>query len=242
MPRVRSYHRPESVAEALTLLQHTGAAALAGGTQLIPYLDEDSVELVDLQSVGLGLIEADADAGMVVLGAMVRVQTIVEDPRLPELLRRLAHREGPNTFRNMSTIGGTVATADPESELYAGLLAYEATVTVQSSVGAQTIPLTEFQLPAGALITAVTIQSGGQAAAERVARTPADKPIIAVVGRKDEAGRVRLAVCGVARRPVLVEQEEVALLEPPADFRGSTEYRREMAAVLTARVLRQLES
>lgn len=241
MPRVKAYHRPESVAEALALLQRPGAIALAGGTQLIANMADGIEEVVDLQAVGLTQVEIDAEAGIIVLGAMTRVQAIVEDQRLPEMVRRLAHREGPNTFRNMSTIGGTIATADPESELYAGLLVYEAAVTVQSSVGAQTIPLAGFQLPAGALITAVTIRSGGQAAAERVARTPADQPIVAVVGRRDEAGRMRLAVCGVAGRPVLVEPEKVALLEPPADFRGSAEYRREMAAVLTARVLRQLE-
>ncbi len=241
MPRVKAYHRPESVAEALALLQRPGAIALAGGTQLIANMADGIEDVVDLQAVGLTQVEIDAEAGIIVLGAMTRVQAIVEDQRLPEMVRRLAHREGPNTFRNMSTIGGTTATADPESELYAGLLVYEAAVTVQSSVGAQTIPLAGFQLPAGALITAVTIRSGGQAAAERVARTPADQPIVAVVGRRDEAGRMRLAVCGVAGRPVLVEPEKVALLEPPADFRGSAEYRREMAAVLTARVLRQLE-
>lgn len=241
MPRVKAYHRPESVAEALALLQRPGAIALAGGTQLIANMADGIEDVVDLQAVGLTQVEIDAEAGIIVLGAMTRVQAIVEDQRLPEMVRRLAHREGPNTFRNMSTIGGTIATADPESELYAGLLVYEAAVTVQSSVGAQTIPLAGFQLPAGALITAVTIRSGGQAAAERVARTPADQPIVAVVGRRDESGRMRLAVCGVAGRPVLVEPEKVALLEPPADFRGSAEYRREMAAVLTARVLRQLE-
>ncbi len=241
MPIVRAYHRPGSVAEALVLLQRPGAIALAGGTQLIANMADDVEEVVDLQAVGLAEIEAGAEDGSFSLGAMVRVQALVEDARMPELLRRLAHREGPNTFRNMSTIGGAVATADPESELYAGLLAYEAMITMQSPAGVQTIPLTEFYLPAGALITAVTVQSSGRGAAERVARTPADKPIVAVVGRKDEAGLVRLAVCGVAGRPVLVEPEEVAMLEPPADFRGSAEYRREMAAILTARVLRQLE-
>ncbi len=55
----------------------------------------------------------------------------------PSSYEILRGREAPNTIRNAATIGGTVGTADPESELLAGLLAYGATVTL-ARTGSQT--------------------------------------------------------------------------------------------------------
>ncbi len=95
----------------------------------------------------------------------------------------------------------------------------------------------------------------------RVARTPRDKPIVAVAVRVtrdgDLCGGVRIALAGVADRPICAYEAEDRLkgqlfdkrlvdvavtnllehLDPPSDFKGSSEYRREMAAVLTRRAL-----
>ena len=81
---------------------------------------------------------------------------------------------------------------------------------------------------------------GGETADARVARTPADTPIVAAVGRRDEEGNVRMALCGVADIPILVDPDEIENVDPPADFRGSAEYRRQMAGVLGGRVLAAL--
>ncbi len=80
----------------------------------------------------------------------------------------------------------------------------------------------------------------GVTASDRVARTSADKPIVAVLGRKRPDGRTLLALCGVAATPILVEPDQLSSLNPPADFRGSSEYRREMAVLLAGRVLNTL--
>jgi CO/xanthine dehydrogenase FAD-binding subunit len=98
--------------------------------------------------------------------------------------------------------------------------------------------LDELALPAATIITAVTIKTSGQTAAARTARTPADRPIVAAVARRAAGGQWRLALTGVADRPVLAHLTDS--LDPPGDFRGSGEYRRALAAVLTARVLDQL--
>ncbi|MCB8945818.1 MAG: FAD binding domain-containing protein [Ardenticatenaceae bacterium] len=234
MAKVKNYHRPESVEEVLALLQRPSTTLLAGGTQLIANLTEP-VDVIDLQAVGLNQIEVEADT--ITIGAMVRLQAMVEQAEMPELVRQMTLREGPNTFRHMGTLGGVVATADPESELYAALLVHEAVVTVQSSAGEKRFHLSErWNLANGELITAVTLQRHGQTASDRVARTPADRPIVAVVGRRvGEA--VLLAACGVAQRPILINADEIDQLNPPADFRGSSGYRREMTAVLADRVL-----
>ena len=50
----------------------------------------------------------------------------------------------------------------------------------------------------------------------------------------------RVALTGVAATPVLVDPSALDSLDPPGDFRGSPEYRREVAGVLTKRVIAQL--
>jgi CO/xanthine dehydrogenase FAD-binding subunit len=62
---------------------------------------------------------------------------------------------------------------------------------------------------------------------------PADRAIVAAVARRDKQGTVVVAFSGVAGVPVLAGDTEK--LEPPADFRGSTEYRKAMARILDAR-------
>jgi len=172
----------------------------------------------------------------------VRLQDLIDNASIPELVRQMAIREGPNTFRHVGTVGGVVALADWESELYASLLLFAAEVIVQSTAGEQTFPLAgSWQLAAGELITAVTIQTGGPTTAERVARTPADKPIVAVLGRQTEAG-ITVAACGLAAHPILLAKSDLDNLQPPADFRGSSAYRLAMARVLVDRVRHRLES
>ncbi len=68
-------------------------------------------------------------------------------------------------------------------------------------------------------------------------RTPADVPIVAAVARSGPSS-VAVALTGVASVPVLVDPDApIAELAPSSDFRGSAEYRLELARVLSARAL-----
>jgi CO/xanthine dehydrogenase FAD-binding subunit len=49
-----------------------------------------------------------------------------------------------------------------------------------------------------------------------------------------------LALTGVAATPILVEPGDLAHLDPPGDFRGSSRYRRELAGILAKRVVDRL--
>ncbi|MEM7118044.1 MAG: FAD binding domain-containing protein [Chloroflexota bacterium] len=238
MAKIKAYHRPETVDEAVRLLQREQTAVLAGGTSLVSSLDDSVEELVDLQAVGLNRVEVEGDT--ITIGAMVRLQMLVEHSSVPELVRQMARQEAPSTFRNAGTIGGTIAAADWESELYAALLVHEAVVTVQGVEGEKRFYLSErWNLLDGEVITAVSIKTTGQTASARVARTPADKPIVAVVGRR--AGEeLLLAVCGAEKRPILVDPAQIEQLTPPSDFRGSYHYRLQMAKVLMQRVIEEL--
>ena len=104
------------------------------------------------------------------------------------------------------------------------------------------VSLEEFvanEYPDGIVIQ-VSFATDGVAAHERVARTPGDSPIVAVVGRRGPDGAVKLAFCGVADRPVLLSPDDLKTLDPPGDFRGSSKYRRSVAAVLAERVSQAL--
>ncbi len=84
-----------------------------------------------------------------------------------------------------------------------------------------------------AIIARVDLSVDGRIATARTARTPGDRPIVAAVARNDGSA-TRVAVCGVAATPVLVD--DVDAIDPPGDFRGSASYRKHLASVLIRRV------
>jgi CO/xanthine dehydrogenase FAD-binding subunit len=234
MSKIVGYHRPSTVEEALGLLGAPGVrrVPLGGGTGVNADLERDPIEVVDLQ--GLGLSDIAVSDGRMTVGATTRLQALVDHASTPPIIADLARREAPSTLRAMATIGGVVAAADPESELYAALLVSQAMVSVVDSSGVGEVPLDGFSAGGSQLITAVSLSIDGALAVERTVRTPADTPIVAVVGRRGSDGSTRLAGCGVGPRPVLFD--DPAALSPPGDFRGSAEYRSHLAAVHVARV------
>jgi CO/xanthine dehydrogenase FAD-binding subunit len=131
--------------------------------------------------------------------------------------------------------------------LLAVLLVHDTVVRLAShDRGERTVPLADL-LSTGCehdeLILDATVATLGTGAVARTGRTPRDRPIVAVVGRRVEhpAGQLtQLAVCGVGPVPLLFEPDRVGSLEPVADHRASSTYRRHLAEVLTARVLEDL--
>ena len=174
---------------------------------------------------------------------MVTLTELAEYEMTPAAVLQLIHREAPNTIRNAATIGGAIGTADPESPLLAALLAYDTVVTVVSRDGSEDLGLDEVLDDAssldGRLIESIHLTVGGDAAWDSTARTPADKPIVLVVGRQTVDGP-RVAATGVAATPIVLDSPES--VEPPADFRGSSDYRKHLASVLQQRVLEKLGS
>jgi CO/xanthine dehydrogenase FAD-binding subunit len=242
MALLKTVYQPASPAEAAALLARTDQklAPLGGGSQLIADLETrtrcDLDGLVDLSRTGLNRIEivSQADRELLRIGATVTLTDIAEHPVAGALaggiLRLAAAGEGPINLRNAITVGGVVATAAADSEFYAALLALDAAVVFLDSAGEQTLRVQELA-SVNKLITAVLVPTaaarGGLA---RVARTQADRPIVAAVAVARNGGE-RIALCGVAARPLLLGAE----LNPPDDYKGSADYRRAMAGVVVAR-------
>lgn len=241
MNTIAAYHRPASLDEAVSLLARTEVTTtvVAGGTAFNTVPLPPNTEVVDVQEAVAAGVELRTDR--VVFGAMTRLADLIAADETPALLVELARREGPNTLRNAATIGGVVASGHPESELVAGLLVHDARVTVTGA--AAEIPLdslmAEWSLLDRAVITSVSVGIGGETASDRTGRTPADTAIVAAAGRVVPDG-IRIALTGVAAHPVLVDPENLSSLNPPADFRGSSEYRLELAELLTKRVVARL--
>ena len=267
MPRIKEYHRPKTLDETLRLLQRNQVSApLAGGTSLLPARAANVQAVVDLQAVGLDSLSVEGFH--IHVGSMVCLQRLVESAQVGEFLAEAARLEGPLTYRNAATLGGTIATGDPLSHVLIALLVLDAEVHLRlpdpASVSLDRILDDPHKFLNGGLITGITALSAPGApgtAMARVARTPRDKPIVAVAVRVtregDLCGGVRIALAGVADRPIRAHDAEDRLkgqpfdkklvdvavraviqpLHPPSDFRGSSEYRCEMAAVLTRRAL-----
>lgn len=263
-----SYHRPNSLDEALALLARPGSAPLAGGTKLLASeAGLPGTAVIDLQALGLSQAQLVSAGGTQTLafGATLTLAKLSHflAAELPEntvaaLLQTAIHQAGPNTYRNAATLGGTIASRLPDSELLAALLVLEATVTLHSPSSQNSISLADYladaERPSG-LITTVTVPVlAGSGASARVARTPADYPIVSITGWHLADGSVRLAATGLAERPFrLSSAEQTAQADAaeaavaasaanihPGDFRGDASYRAEMAAVLTRRTLKQL--
>lgn len=242
MALLKTVYRPGSAAEAASLLAAADQklAPIAGGSKLIAELEtrarRDLDGLVDLSCAGLNRIEMVTQDGRQYLhaGATVTLSQITEHEvggaLADGLLRRAAAAEGPLNLRNAATVGGVVASAEYDSEFYTALLALDAGIVIHNGEQEHTVRLEDLQSLAG-LVTAILIPAatarGGMA---RIARTPADRPIVAAAAVR-AAGVERVALCGVAARPVL----NGAALNPPDDYKGSAAYRRAMAEIVAQR-------
>lgn len=243
MKTITSYHRPAALEEAIALLSRTEVATkvIAGGTALNGAPTDSLFEVVDIQAAVGASVERMDDR--VRYGAMARLQDVIDNPATPPLIADLAKREGPNTFRNASTIGGTIAEAHFESELLVGLLVHDAIVSIAGPGGSTEMAIDQLMADRKPLdhgiITAVSVVMGGETASARTGRTPADASIVAAAGRVVATG-LSVAATGVAATPVLVDPDNLNALNPPADFRGTSEYRSHLAKVLVARVVSDL--
>lgn len=237
------YHRPQSLSEALVLLDRPDSVVLAGGTHVVPRIKEGHAkEIIDIQKLGFHKIRLQGER--VWLGAMVSLQALAEDLLVPECLRQCALYEGTQILRNQATLGGTIVVASTESEILACLLTLDAQILLATKKGEELVPLPKFlahPFPEKGIITAVSILNQGIMAWERVARTPFDRTIVSVIGRKDSSEKVRLAFCGLGKTPLILEKNSLDSFEAIEDFRGSREYRLHLAKILSERVTSELE-
>jgi len=273
------YVRAGTLDEAIAALAEHGdeAKVLAGGQSLVPLMNLrlafPSV-LVDLN--GIRELEGVSVNGSVEIGAMSRQLAVERSvgaaaPLVAEALRHVGHP----AIRSRGTFGGTVAHADPAAEIPAVLLALGGDVVARGPGGERVIAaddlfVTHFTtaLEPTEILTRVRIPRAGAGLRwgfAEVARRQGDFALagVATTAEVDADGvcrSARIALFGVADRPVRASASEAALvgrrlddagavhdaegpaadgLTPRNDVHASSRYRKDVVGVLVRRALQQ---
>jgi carbon-monoxide dehydrogenase medium subunit len=150
IPAAFGYERPSSLDEAVGLLARDGdAKVLAGGQSLLPLLKlrlAATDRLIDIGRIReLRGINELADGGLAI-GALTTYRDLLDSPAAMryQCLAEAVPDIGDVQVRNRGTVGGSIAHADPASDLPAVMLALGATIHARSSGGERTIPADEF--------------------------------------------------------------------------------------------------
>jgi carbon-monoxide dehydrogenase medium subunit len=255
------YHRPKTVAEAVSLLQ--GAAdgkLLAGGHTLIPTLKQrlaQPSDIIDLGSIAeLKQIKTEGDR--LIIGALTTYSEVVESETartaIPALAQ-LASHIGDSQVRNRGTIGGSIANNDPASDYPAAVLGLNATVkTNQREIAADDFFLGMFEtaLADDEVIVSVSFPKPAKAGYMKFPN-PASRYAIVGVMAAQTGGGVRVAVTGAGPCVFRSKELESALasnFSPGAldgvtisadglnsDIHASAEYRAHLVKVMAKRAV-----
>ena len=248
-PRPFDYLRPDAVDEALAVLAEYGddARVLAGGQSLVPMLNLRIVEaeaLIDISRIAaLDVIREvrDKELGQTIeIGAAVTQNKLLAWPQLSEKLPLVAAalpHVGHFQTRNKGTVCGSIAHADPSSELPLALALLGGEIVLKSQRGERVLAAKDFQKDmlttarAGdELITAVRFPVANGTGIERglgfreVARRHGDFAIVAVAAVAENKNAVRLGVGGMAGTPMVrqiaLDGAEEALREWAGELEG----------------------
>jgi CO/xanthine dehydrogenase FAD-binding subunit len=199
------YHRPSNLDQALTLLERKTPITipLAGGN-VVSRSSESPVAVIDLQSLALDGIEINKYS--LKIGAMTRLQEVVESPLIPTGLKKAAQRETNINVRRTATIGGVLVTSDGTSPLLGCLLVLDAKLFWEP--GGKSLFLSEWLVnerskSPGKLITGLEITIPVEADFDDIARSPEDKPQVFVTTARWNTGEIRVVFGGCGKAPML---------------------------------------
>jgi carbon-monoxide dehydrogenase medium subunit len=270
IPVAFTYKRAGSVSEALALAAEHGddAKFLAGGHSLLPLMKLRLAApevIIDLS--GLRDLSYVTDQGSyIAIGALTRHHDVEHSDVLGREVPLLAHaagQVGDPQIRHRGTIGGSIAHADPASDLPATLLALDATLVAQGSDGSREIPIGEFfqglfetALEPDEMLTEIRVPKPASAGAWSFQKFTQRAIDWAIVGCSVQDGRVGLVNMGGT--PLRAAAVEAALSDGagPADaaahaaegtsaaddIRATRAYREHLARVLVSRALTEARS
>src|SRR4051794_5058220 len=221
-----AYARATSVSNALELLAAHGdrAKVLSGGQSLMPAMNlrlispeliVDIGELTELRGIAV-------TGNFLRMGALTRHVELARSPEIaahaPLLAEAIAHVAHP-AIRNRGTLGGSLAHADPASELPACMLALNATIVVRGQTGERKIAAQEFftgiyetALSPEELLVALELPAKPKNSAhffDEFARRHGDYAILGLAAQaiveRDALADLRLAFFAVGDRPVFAK-------------------------------------
>jgi carbon-monoxide dehydrogenase medium subunit len=228
-----SYHRPESVADAVALVARQGARALAGGTDLIPQLREgrrSARAVVDLKHISeLTAITRQADGGWRI-GAAASVSRLGDDAAFATEhagLLESARLIGSLQIQSRATLGGNLCNAAPSADALPLLISLGAEAEIAGAGGRRRAPVEALlagpgrtRLDAGEIVVALHLPARPPRSATRYLRfTPRREMDIAVAGSGvvlalDARGLIaaaRVTLASVAPTPLRAATAEAVL-------------------------------
>jgi carbon-monoxide dehydrogenase medium subunit len=270
IPAAFDYVRAGSAAEAISLIGQHGSDAkfIAGGHSLLPMMKlrlAQPAVLVDISRISdLSFIK---DAGdHIAIGAMTRHMDVEKSSVLAQHVPLLAHAAGhvgDPQVRHRGTIGGSIAHADPASDLPATTLALGATYVVQGPNGTREIAASDFyksflesDLAEDEMLTEIRVpkMNGAGWSFQKFNRRAQDWAIVGVAAWRGTNGS-GVGLVNMGQTPILASSVSKALAggasiadaaalavadaQPSADNNATVEYRTHLAKVLVRRALAQ---
>jgi carbon-monoxide dehydrogenase medium subunit len=150
IPPAFDYAAPSTLDEAVAMLnEHPDAKILAGGHSLIPLLRFRLAApsmLIDINKID-GLSYIREEDGWLKIGALTREAEIDHSPLIQKkypLIVEASRMIADPLVRNMATVGGNLAHADPANDHPAVMLAYNAEIVATGPNGQRIIPIFDF--------------------------------------------------------------------------------------------------
>jgi carbon-monoxide dehydrogenase medium subunit len=232
VPARFDYEVAHSVEEAVELLRRYGPEArlLAGGHSLIPMMKLRLAYpevLIDIHELDGELRYVREEGGVLKVGALARHRDVLESPEVRERYPLLADAErmiADPLVRNMGTVGGALAHADPAEDLPAAFVALGGEVTVRGPGGERTLALDELylgpfetELEPDEMLTEVQVPRRPAGSAYlKVERRVGDYAAAAVgvalwMGAAGEIEEARIGLCGVGSKTLRAREAEEVL-------------------------------
>jgi carbon-monoxide dehydrogenase medium subunit len=242
LPARFEYSAAHSLDEAVALLGEHGdeAKVLAGGQSLIPLLKLRFAEpslLVDIGRIQ-GLDGVSESNGHLTLGALARHNQLASELLIGERYAAIATAApliADPLVRNLGTVGGSLAHADPAGDWGSVMLALDAEVVVRGPTGERTIPIDDFlvdtfttSLEPTEVLTSIRVPTPGPRSGGtylKLERKVGDFATVAAavaleLGSGGHIDRAGIALTAVASRNVKAREAEEALVgsEPSGEL------------------------
>jgi aerobic carbon-monoxide dehydrogenase medium subunit len=263
--------QPATLAEALGLLDAEGTRPLSGGTALMLMMKAGVLRpsrLVSLRRLGLEGIHANGDLR---IGAMTSLRALEKSATVKKgwpVIARTLHTLSNVRVRNVATVGGALAHADPHMDLPPLLVALGAHVVVEGKSGKRMLHVEDLYagylentLKRGELITWLEIPALGKRRAAYLkctTRSADDWPAVGVAAVLDSQ-EVTLIVSAATDRPTRLHAAEKILkgktgdpkalreaaeaaaeeVQIESDLHGSAAYKKQLIRVYLARAIHE---
>jgi carbon-monoxide dehydrogenase medium subunit len=245
---------PGSLRDALALLDAEGARAFAGGTALMLMMKAGVLRpqrLVSLRNLKLEKIEANGSLRIGAMSTLSALERSAEVRRGWPVISRALRTLSNVRVRNVATVGGALAHADPHMDLPPLFAALGAKLFLEGKNGEREIPVEDLYagylentLKANELITHVEIPAMGKRRAAYLkctTRSADDWPAVGVavvLGGED-----RIFVSAATDRPTrLSDAAAIEGLKIESDLHGSADYKKQLLRVYLRRAIDEARS